>query len=413
MLGQDGEDGAGLGGGVFNLNGNLEIVHSTFSDNSADDGGALYQLGVAVETTVELHFSVLANSVGGDDFASTRLLGATVNHLGGGNLIEKGREEWRSGAYSDDPELGPLADNGGPTRTHLPAATSSIVDTGPSSASLPADQRGYLPRIAGSGLDLGAVELGARLPTGLRIDDATAVEPTGSDAVMTFLLSRSHAEGTPSVRVTTVAGTAGADDFVVDSRIVTFEDGGSLVTEVGVVIRGDAIVEKDETFRVVLDQAAGNGVVADPEAFGTIEDDDVALLSISDASATESAARGSVLAGFTVTCDGEIAAPVTVTWGTVAGTAMPGDDFTASSGTLEFSGADGEALGVWIEIAGDTIPEPTETFFVDLLSVQAGGLDVQIADGRGVATIFDDDGPFEPPLFTDGFETGSTSAWGP
>ena len=60
-----------------------------------------------------------------------------------------------------DPELAPLADNGGSTRTHLPAAESPVIDAGDPAAAdyAPAlDQRGQ-SRIVGT-IDLGSVEAG-------------------------------------------------------------------------------------------------------------------------------------------------------------------------------------------------------------------------------------------------------------
>jgi CSLREA domain-containing protein len=60
--------------------------------------------------------------------------------------------------------LGPLADNGGPTRTHLPLAGSPLIDAGATPDCSAADQRG-VPRpqdgdgVAGAACDLGAVEV--------------------------------------------------------------------------------------------------------------------------------------------------------------------------------------------------------------------------------------------------------------
>jgi hypothetical protein len=68
-----------------------------------------------------------------------------------------------------DAQLGALADNGGPTKTMLPAGASPVIDQGKSAASLKTDQRG-LDRIVDSGIanaaggdgtDIGAVELAA------------------------------------------------------------------------------------------------------------------------------------------------------------------------------------------------------------------------------------------------------------
>lgn len=61
--------------------------------------------------------------------------------------------------FGTDPQLGPLADNGGPTRTMLPAVTSAVLDEGNPGccAGLTTDQRG-LPRIVNGTPDMGAVE---------------------------------------------------------------------------------------------------------------------------------------------------------------------------------------------------------------------------------------------------------------
>lgn len=56
----------------------------------------------------------------------------------------------------DDPMLGDLRDNGGPTLTHMPLPGSPLIDAG--DECLPEDQRGFT-RPAGQGCDVGAVEV--------------------------------------------------------------------------------------------------------------------------------------------------------------------------------------------------------------------------------------------------------------
>jgi len=65
-----------------------------------------------------------------------------------------------NGNVQADPELGPLADNGGPTRSHLPSVTSPAIDIG--GRHLGEDQRNAPRPPVGS--DAGAVELGAAVP---------------------------------------------------------------------------------------------------------------------------------------------------------------------------------------------------------------------------------------------------------
>lgn len=90
-------------------------------------------------------------------------LGCTVNGDLTGNLTGL------------DPNLGPLADNGGPTLSHALQPGSPAIDAAdpagcldPAGAALSSDQRGYLrPADGGSGsarCDLGAIEFGALAP---------------------------------------------------------------------------------------------------------------------------------------------------------------------------------------------------------------------------------------------------------
>jgi hypothetical protein len=58
-----------------------------------------------------------------------------------------------------NPQLQPLADNGGPTRTHALRANSPAIDAGNNAAGLSFDQRGgEFPRVYGKAPDIGAFE---------------------------------------------------------------------------------------------------------------------------------------------------------------------------------------------------------------------------------------------------------------
>jgi hypothetical protein len=95
---------------------------------------------------------------------------------------------------------------------------------------------------------------------------------------------------------------------------------------------------------------------------------------------------------FTVSLAEPSTSTVTVNWSTrtVApgpGVADPGTDFVAASGTVTF--APGVTTQpVTIDIVGDTTPEFTEEFFVDLSNPTGGAA---IGDGEGRGRIFDDD----------------------
>lgn len=162
--------GSGAGGGLegSGLEGApLLVVGSTIVGNWADHGG-----NVQIGDATQFADTVLSGGVGapGEENCSTASrivsLGFNLESLDQCDLGAPGD------VVATDPQLGPLADNGGPTATMLPAQTSPLVDAG-ASFGLATDQRGLPrpvddPRIANSiapgadGADIGAVELPAQ-----------------------------------------------------------------------------------------------------------------------------------------------------------------------------------------------------------------------------------------------------------
>jgi predicted outer membrane repeat protein len=129
------------GGGLANV-GTTSIVSSTFSGNAISNSGGLT---VVAATIVGGGIS----GAGGSTVTGSIVSGCAGAVLDGGGNV---------GCFSAvDPKLGPLADNGGPTLTHMPLPGSPAIDAG--AATCPAvDQRG-----AGRPLgrcDAGAVEAG-------------------------------------------------------------------------------------------------------------------------------------------------------------------------------------------------------------------------------------------------------------
>jgi hypothetical protein len=148
-----------FGGGIDNL-GMLEVSNSTLSDNSAPNGGGIQNGGGATAT---LKNTIVAKSLSGGSCS-----GIITN--GGYNLDSDNTCFFGTNNNSlsgVDPMLGPLADNGGPTKTHALLAGSPAIDKG-NSFSATTDQRG-LPRPsnfvdivnAADGSDIGAFELQA------------------------------------------------------------------------------------------------------------------------------------------------------------------------------------------------------------------------------------------------------------
>ncbi|MEZ4522106.1 MAG: PKD domain-containing protein [Thermomicrobiales bacterium] len=145
-----------LGGAIHNI-ATATAKASTFSGNSASQGGAISNSGYATITS-----SILAGSTRGFNCAGTITSGGSnLSDDATCSLDGSGDQE----GISVTTGLGNLQDNGGPTATMLPAETSDAIDAANCSVSSEKDQRGA-PRPAASGLgcDIGAVEVEGIVP---------------------------------------------------------------------------------------------------------------------------------------------------------------------------------------------------------------------------------------------------------
>ena len=151
----------GFGGGVFaGFNAAVELVHVTIAENTANvQGGGISLQGAS--TTLTIGNSIVATNhvTGGGNAADVYVnvsIGPTAFESLGHNLFGMNTIVGGTAVATDimtaSPELGPLADNGGPTRTHLLKPSSPAIDAADimiSSAIFPmrlTDQRG-LPMV--------------------------------------------------------------------------------------------------------------------------------------------------------------------------------------------------------------------------------------------------------------------------
>jgi hypothetical protein len=160
---------ASFGGGIHSLNGLLRIYNSTITSNVAPAGREVYVIAAAGTATLELHSSIVAQYeiMNVADIAVLPDTGGELVINASHNIIRQ--HLGLDGTYfiNEDPLLGPLADNGGPTLTHATPAGSSAADAGTNLLGLSTDQRGItFARHIGNGPDIGAFELqaGPELP---------------------------------------------------------------------------------------------------------------------------------------------------------------------------------------------------------------------------------------------------------
>lgn len=152
----------GFGGGVFAYRGATTLVNSTVSQNSSDVGSG--GVGAKVSGSITLLNSIVAGNSGGNCYNGNNFVAVSANHslvyAGGTCLIADGSNGNITGVQ---PALGPLADNGGPTRTMALDAASPAVGAGNvalatfNATPLQYDQRGTgFPRTLDGKVDMGA-----------------------------------------------------------------------------------------------------------------------------------------------------------------------------------------------------------------------------------------------------------------
>jgi hypothetical protein len=175
-----------FGGGIIALRSTLTVENSTISGNSADkDGGGI---NILEEGTAVIRNSTIAFNTGGGQggglFVGADAPVALQSTLVADNAVgASGSDPDVSGAVTAtfslvenvtgtaflpgsannltgaDPLLGPLADNGGPTKTHALLPGSPALDHGFNPFGLAFDQRGPgFARALGAAADIGAFE---------------------------------------------------------------------------------------------------------------------------------------------------------------------------------------------------------------------------------------------------------------
>ena len=157
--------------------GTLGVDNTTVADNDSDTtgGGIAIEANAVANEAVELSSTIvgdntatsadkdLSNDPGGDDFNSEFSL---VETPGGATLNTDPAKPTITG---QDPQLGALGSNGGPTQTKLPAEASPAIDQGDANG-LDVEQRktartvDLAPANASDGTDIGAVEIASKPP---------------------------------------------------------------------------------------------------------------------------------------------------------------------------------------------------------------------------------------------------------
>jgi hypothetical protein len=239
---ESGSQRVGQGGAVIISGGIIDIINSTFAENFATfQGGAVFIGRENDKKIVTLTNSIFVDNVLDPnmktDQSTTEWQGYHTNTAlrdGGQNIQYPEKKPIFENTVNNNitenpifvnPQLGPLADNGGPTQTLAPQSGSPAIDAG--AAGCPAtDQRGA-PRVGPC--DIGAVEFGAEappLPGSLKL---THIQPVlfeqGSASEVTLEV---YGEGFTAESVIRLDGTDRPTTFVDAEQLTTTLSGADL-----------------------------------------------------------------------------------------------------------------------------------------------------------------------------------------
>ena len=222
------------------------------------------------------------------------------------------------------------------------------------------------------------------------IDNVSVTEGnTGTvEAVFTVNLSQAGEE-VITVEYASADGTAtiADNDYLSASNTLVF-DIGETEKPIPITVNGDTNIEDDETFLVNLSNASG-ATIADAQGQGIIINDDnpapTFYLSIDNTSIIEGD-EGTTDVTFVVTLSETSENEITVDYTTADGSAVAGEDYLATSGTLPIP-AGNLTAEIPVTIYGDIVDESNEVFYMNLTN--AGGATIE--DGQGECLIIDDD----------------------
>ncbi|MEO6172216.1 MAG: Calx-beta domain-containing protein, partial [Arenimonas sp.] len=225
----------------------------------------------------------------------------------------------------------------------------------------------------------------------LSINNVSISEGDSGTKLATFTVSLSHASASAITYkiATSSGGTATVTtDYTGKTLIGEIIPAGALSKTFSVAVKGDTGIEPNENFIVNITNIVG-ATASDSQGIGTITDDDTPLLKIDNISISEGHSATKV-ATFTVSLAKASSSNVSYKIATNSGgTATVTTDYTGKTllGETILAGVLSKTFSVGIK--GDTTIEANETFLVNLSNV----VGATVADGQGVGTILNDDGP--------------------
>ncbi len=234
------------GGGILNFStsGTITVTNSTFDGNSNING----QGGGIVNYYGKLHIinNIIANSL--SDFDCRNRYGTILTNLN--NLVE---DSSCDAAFSGDPKLGSLQNNGGPTPTYALLPGSPAINAGDNTTCLTEDQRGITRPQQGQ-CDIGAFESrGFTLAISGGNNQTTTIGTPFSVPLELTIISNAGNEPVNDGSITFTAPTSGPSVTFAPMIMGTILNGEVLLTATANITAGSS-------YTVVVDTVGGNSV---------------------------------------------------------------------------------------------------------------------------------------------------------
>jgi hypothetical protein len=209
----------------------------------------------------------------------------------------------------------------------------------------------------------------------------TVNEGDGSALIMLTITPPSSTTVTAIVSSANLQAHA-PDDFAALRQSLAISPGVESVT-LPIAIHDDLSIEGNEQFQVTLSNLQGATLGVITETVVTIEDNDAALLTVSDVTVTEGDGSVSLL----ITQSGVSTLDSVVNFHTVPGSATSPNDYVESNGTAIIP-AGSTQTEIMLMLTADEEVELAENFSLQLTDP----LNAELANATAIVTILDDDG---------------------
>ncbi|HEX3602214.1 MAG TPA: choice-of-anchor Q domain-containing protein [Lacipirellulaceae bacterium] len=283
-----------FGGAIYTKNGTLTVRNSTITNSTASTGRGIYVSAEAGTATIDIWSSIIGQSdllLQAREFLTSLQIGGQLVVTGGNNLIRSQGDYQSITVSTDNPLLGPLANNGGPTMTHALLEGSPAINFGSNTQSLATDQRGApYSRVVGSTADIGAFETQTvsgpalsgdfngnqtvdaadyivwRQSRGTTVTPFSGADGNGDGAIDTFDIAiwRAHFGATLSSGAAAATSVATASDTIVDHEVT--DDQAPAAPSVSISMPTELSLESGRTFvehgPILLDESINKSELA-------------------------------------------------------------------------------------------------------------------------------------------------------